>query len=152
VRGAGRARASRAGQGGARARRLGVRHPRQCDQHRLLASGLLVRDARSASPGGARGQPGKELPQAIGNRQALLDLQLEAHRRDEHKVEEGFLLAAKFPYLLHVYLQLDLPDQTQLKVLAAIFAELGDAWEHEANRVKLVRWHRSGVLGELSHS
>lgn len=26
---------------------------------------------------------------------------------------------------------------------------IGDAWEHEANRAKLVQWHWNGVFGEL---
>lgn len=98
------------------------------------------------------GRTGKELPQVIGNRQALLNLPLEAYQRYEGKVEEGFLRAAKFLYMLHIYRQLDLPYQTQLVALAAILADLGDAWEHEANRVKLVRWYWSGVFGELYHS
>jgi hypothetical protein len=33
--------------------------------------------------------------------------------------------------------------------LAAILADIGDAWEHEATRAKLVRWYWSGVFGEL---
>src|SRR5690606_40830079 len=33
--------------------------------------------------------------------------------------------------------------------LAAIIADLGDAWEHEANRAKLVCWYWNGVFGEL---
>ena len=33
--------------------------------------------------------------------------------------------------------------------LAAILADIGDAWEHEANRAKLVRWYWNGVFGEL---
>jgi hypothetical protein len=28
-------------------------------------------------------------------------------------------------------------------------ADIGDAWEHEANRAKLVRWYWNGVFGEL---
>jgi hypothetical protein len=33
--------------------------------------------------------------------------------------------------------------------LAAILADIGEAWEHEANRAKLVRWYWNGVFGEL---
>ena len=33
--------------------------------------------------------------------------------------------------------------------MAAILADIGDAWEHEANRAKLVRWYWNGVFGEL---
>jgi hypothetical protein len=33
--------------------------------------------------------------------------------------------------------------------LAAILADIGDAWEHDANRAMLVRWYWNGVFGEL---
>lgn len=36
--------------------------------------------------------------------------------------------------------------------LAAILADLGTAWEHEANRAKLVSWYWNGVFGELYSS
>ena len=34
-------------------------------------------------------------------------------------------------------------------LLAVILADIGDAWEHEANRAKLVQWYWNGVFGEL---
>ena len=37
----------------------------------------------------------------------------------------------------------DRPYQSQIVPLAAILADIGDAWEHEANRAKLVRWYLS---------
>lgn len=36
--------------------------------------------------------------------------------------------AAKFLHLLHIYRIADLPYQTQIVPLAAILADLGDAW------------------------
>ena len=51
--------------------------------------------------------------------------------------------------LLHIYRIFDLPYQSQIIPLAAILADIGDAWEHEANRTKLVRWYWNGVFGEL---
>jgi hypothetical protein len=39
--------------------------------------------------------------------------------------------------------------QSQIVPLAAILADIGDAWEHEANRAKMVRWYWNGVFGEL---
>lgn len=33
--------------------------------------------------------------------------------------------------------------------LAAIIADIGDAWEHDTTRAKLVRWYWNGVFGEL---
>jgi hypothetical protein len=95
------------------------------------------------------GRQGKELPSVIGNRQALLDLPLEAYRKYEAQVERGFIQAAKFLHMLHIYRIFDLPYQSQIVPLAAILADIGDSWEHEAIRAKLVRWYWNGVFGEL---
>lgn len=95
------------------------------------------------------GKTGKELPAVIGNRQALLNLPLSAYKKFEKLVEHGFVKAAKFMHLLHIYRVFDLPYQSQIVPLAAIIADLGDAWEHEANRAKLTRWYWNGVFGEL---
>lgn len=95
------------------------------------------------------GKTGKELPAVIGNRQALLNLPLAAYKQYEKQVEHGFMQAAKFLHMLHIYRIFDLPYQSQIVPLAAIIADIGEAWEHEANRAKLVRWYWNGVFGEL---
>src|SRR6266566_861338 len=51
--------------------------------------------------------------------------------------------------MLHIYRIFDLPYQSQIVPLAAILADIGDAWEHEANRAKLISWYWNGVFGEL---
>src|SRR5260370_16165411 len=51
--------------------------------------------------------------------------------------------------MLHIYCIFDLPYQSQIVPLAAILADIGDAWEHEKNRAMLVRWYWNGVFGEL---
>lgn len=95
------------------------------------------------------GKTGKELPAVTGNREALLNLPLTAYKKFEGIVEIGFTKAAKFLHLLHIYRIFDLPYQSQIVPLAAILADIGDAWEHQANREKLVRWYWNGVFGEL---
>jgi hypothetical protein len=95
------------------------------------------------------GKTGKDLPAVIGNRQALLNLPLAAYKQYEKPVEHGFVQAAKFLHMLHIYRIFDLPYQSQIVPLAAIIADIGEAWEHEANRAKLVRWYWNGVFGEL---
>lgn len=95
------------------------------------------------------GKQGKELPAVTGNRQALLNLPLAAYKQYEKQVEHGFMQAAKFLHMLHIYRIFDLPYQSQIVPLAAIIADIGEAWEHEANRSKLVRWYWNGVFGEL---
>lgn len=106
-----------------------------------------TRDRRRAAE--QAGKTGKELPAVTGNRQALLNLPLDEYKRYESQVERGFMQAAKFLHMLHIYRIFDLPYQSQIVPLAAILAEIGDAWEHEANRAKLVRWYWNGVFGEL---
>ncbi|RWL85669.1 MAG: DUF262 domain-containing protein [Mesorhizobium sp.] len=97
----------------------------------------------------AEGKQGKELPQVTGNRQALLSLPLEAYLRYQIQAERGFLTAAKFLHMQHIYRVYDLPYQSQIIPLAAILADIGDDWEHEAVRAKLVQWYWNGVFGEL---
>ncbi len=95
------------------------------------------------------GKQGKDLPAVIGHRQALLNLPLEAYKRYETQVERGFTQAAKFLHTLHIYRIRDLPYQSQVVPLAAILADIGESWEQEEIRAKLVRWYWNGVFGEL---
>jgi hypothetical protein len=95
------------------------------------------------------GKQGKELPAVTGKRSALLNLPLEAYKKFQNKVEEGFVRAAKFLHTLHIYRIFDLPYQSQVVPLAAILADIGDAWTHETTRAKLVQWYWNGVFGEL---
>ncbi|MGO9742056.1 MAG: DUF262 domain-containing protein [Roseiarcus sp.] len=97
----------------------------------------------------AEGKQGKELPPLAPNRQAILNLPLEAYKKYEALVEEGFVRAAKFLHRLHIFRVFDLPYQSQVVPLAAILADLGEACEHETNHAKLVRWYWNGVFGEL---
>ena len=106
-----------------------------------------TRDRRRAAE--AAGKEGKNLPAVSCTRQSLLNLPLEAYKKYETQVERGFIQAAKFLHMLHIYRIFDLPYQSQVAPLAAILAELGDSWEHDANRAKLVRWYWNGVFGEL---
>lgn len=106
-----------------------------------------TRDRRRAAE--QEGKKGKELPAVSGNRQALLNLPLTAYKQYETQVERGFVQAAKFLHMLHIYRIFDLPYQSQIVPLAAILADIGDAWEHETNRAKLVQWYWNGVFGEL---
>jgi hypothetical protein len=106
-----------------------------------------TRDRRRAAE--ADGKTGKDLPAVSGNRQALLNLPLDAYKKYQVQVEQGFIQAAKFLHMLHIYRIFDLPYQSQVVPLAAILADIGEAWEHDANRVKLVRWYWNGVFGEL---
>lgn len=108
---------------------------------------FYTRDRRREAE--AAGKQGKELPAITANRQGLLNLPLSAYLQYQSQVEEGFVRAAKFLHSLHIYRVFDLPYQSQVVPLAAILADIGDAYEHEAVRAKLVRWYWNGVFGEL---
>jgi len=108
---------------------------------------FYTRERRRAAE--AEGKQGKDLPAVTGNRNALLSLPLDAYKQFEDKVEKGFEGAAKFLFKLNIYRIKDLPYQSQIVPLAAIIADLGDAWEHQANQDKLMVWYWNGVFGEL---
>lgn len=97
----------------------------------------------------AAGKTGRDLPQVIGNRQALLNLPLSAYKTYQDRVEEGFMRAAQFLFRLHIYRTLDLPYQSQIIPLAAILTTLGDKWDYDEYQRKLEQWYWNGVFGEL---
>ena len=96
-----------------------------------------------------QGAEGKALPAISCTRQALLNLPLEAYQKYEKQAELGFIQAAKFLSALHIYRRPDLPYQSQIVPLAAILADIGNQWEHDVNRAKLIVWYWNGVFGEL---
>jgi hypothetical protein len=106
-----------------------------------------TRDRRRAAV--AEGRQGRELPAVTGNRAALLNLPLPAYLQYERPVEEGFVQAAKFLHMQHIFRIFDLPYQTQIIPLAAVLADIGDKWHHDTVRQKLAQWYWNGVFGEL---
>ncbi len=90
-----------------------------------------------------------DLPAVRATRQSLLDLPLTAYLKHRESVEAGFKKAAKFLRQQHIFRVLDLPYQSQLVPLAAIFAEIGEASEHATNMEKIARWYWCGIFGEL---
>ncbi|MBI4331646.1 MAG: DUF262 domain-containing protein [Chloroflexi bacterium] len=97
----------------------------------------------------ARGASENELPAVRATRQSLLHLPLEAYLSYRYEVEDGFKMAVKFLRQQNIYRVIDLPYQTQLVPLAAIFAEIGDKAEHAGNMAKITRWFWCGIFGEL---
>ncbi len=96
-------------------------------------------------------KPDKESdwPAVRATRQSLLDLPLAAYKKHCGAVRLGFERAARFLRQQQIYRVIDLPYQTQLVPLAAIFAEIGDKAEHDTNNKKIARWYWCGVFGEL---
>ena len=97
----------------------------------------------------ADGVKENDLPAIRATRQSLLDLPLNAYLEFRDGVEAGFRRAAKFLRQQHVHRVIDLPYQTQLVPLAAIFAEIGDKAEHSAHMQKITQWFWCGIFGEL---
>lgn len=96
-----------------------------------------------------RGVKENDLPAVRATRQSLLDLPLAAYLKYRDAVESGFKAAGKFLRQQNIYRVIDLPYQTQLVPLAAIFAEIGDKADHSASTAKIARWYWCGVFGEL---
>jgi hypothetical protein len=88
-------------------------------------------------------------PAVRATRQSLLDLPLAAYKKHGKSVCVGFERAARFLRQQQIHRVVDLPYQTQLVPLAAIFAEIGDKAEHTTNNDKIARWYWCGVFGEL---
>lgn len=88
-------------------------------------------------------------PAVRATRQSLLDLPLKAYKKYRDTVEKGFERAAKFLRQQQIHRVVDLPYQSQLVPLAAIFADIGDKAEHGTNIEKIARWYWCGVFGEL---
>lgn len=97
----------------------------------------------------ASGVKENDLPAVRATRQSLLDLPLEAYLTYRDSVESGFKSAAKFLRQQNIHRVVDLPYQTQLVPLAAIFAEIGEKGEHAGNMAKIARWYWCGIFGEL---
>ncbi len=97
----------------------------------------------------ATGVKENDLPAVRATRQSLLDLPLEAYLEFRDSIENGFKRVAKFLRQQNIYRVIDLPYQTQLVPLAAIFAEIGDKADHVGHMAKIARWFWCGIFGEL---
>ena len=97
----------------------------------------------------ASGVKENDLPAVRATRQSLLNLPRNAYLEFRDSVEAGFKRTAKFLRQQNIHRVIDLPYQTQLVPLAAIFAEIGDKADHAANIAKISRWFWCGIFGEL---
>ena len=95
---------------------------------------LCVTRRKSEVEKAASGVKENDLPAVRATRQSLLDLPLEAYLEYRDSVETGFKRSAKFLRQQNIHRVIDLPYQTQLVPLAAIFAEIGDKADHAGQR------------------
>ena len=86
----------------------------------------------------------------IGCKRAdILALSLEEYREWADAVESGFLKTAKFLHTQFVFTQANVPYNTQIVPLAALYVELGKELETANARARLEHWYWSGVFGEM---
>ena len=113
----------------------------------LQAVTLLATQARRRKAE-SDGRPSNLLPGIDCRRASILDLKLSEYEEWADLVEAGFMEAAKFLNLQFIFTKGNVPYNTQLVPLAALYAELGKELEPANAQEKLERWFWCGVLGE----
>ena len=108
----------------------------------LLATQARRRNAMSEE------MPLNQTPGVDCKRASILDLELSEYQKWADLVEAGFLDAARFLTSQFVFTKGNVPYNTQLVPLAALFVELGKELAPAKAREKLERWFWCGVLGE----
>ena len=91
-------------------------------------------------------------PQAPGvdcRRASILDLRLSEYESWADRVEQGFGAAARFLNSQFVFTNRNVPYNTQIVPLAALYVELGKELDTARAREQLERWFWCGVLGEV---
>ena len=87
---------------------------------------------------------------AVGCRKRdILDLRQSDYLRWATELEDGFLKAANFLRSQYVFGRWNVPYNTQLVPLAALFVELGNDAHTAIALERLERWYWSGVFGEI---
>ena len=113
----------------------------------LQAVTLLATQARRQMAGSA-GTPPNLLPAIDCRRNSILDLKLEEYKHWADVVQAGFLEAAKFLNKQFIFTNRNVPYNTQLVPLAALYAELGEELRPAIAQQRLEQWFWSSVFGE----
>lgn len=116
--------------------------------HFLQAVTLLATQARR-NRAQSSGKPTNQLPAIDCRRNSILDLTLDEYREWSDKVQAGFINAAKFLNRQFIFTNRNVPYNTQIVPLAALYASLGDELEPAIAQQKLARWYWCGVFGEV---
>jgi len=90
-----------------------------------------------------------DAPAVSCKRKEILQLSMGEYKYWSGEAIKGFEKTAKFLHSQKIFSARDIPYQTQITPLAAIFALLGDRAENDGVKNKLSRWFWSGILGEL---
>ena len=94
------------------------------------------------------GSPTGQSPTISCKKRDVLNLSLSDYHRWADEVESGFIEAAKFLHRQFVFTQRDVPYNTQLVPLAALYVELGDSLEPANATERLEHWYWSGIFSE----
>ena len=95
------------------------------------------------------GLPQNRIPAINCRKNDILGLDVSDYHEWADRVEKGFIEAAKFLHSQYIYTRYDVPYNTQLVPLAALYVELGDHLAPAMARAKLERWFWSGIFGEV---
>lgn len=94
------------------------------------------------------GQPAGQAPGIRCTRDAILRLSLSDYGNWADKVEAGLVESAKFLNSQYIFTSQDVPYNTQIVPLAALYVELGRELEPATARERLAQWYWCGILGE----
>ena len=108
----------------------------------LLATLARRRKAKS------EGTPSNLLPGIDCRRASILNLKLVEYKEWADAVEAGFMEAAKFLNRQFIFTSGNVPYNTQLVPLSALYSDLGNEVMPANAQDKLERWFWCGVLGE----
>lgn len=97
----------------------------------------------------SEGKTGRQVPAVGCKKRDILDLHLTDYENWAGKVEDGFKQAAKFLAEQYVFGRNNIPYNTQLVPMAALYVELGNELETAIAKQRLARWYWSGVFGEI---
>ena len=91
----------------------------------------------------------EDIPAVSCKRKDMLALTLSDYMKYREVVVQGFIKASKLLLENHFFHARDLPYNTILIPLSAIYAVLGDRADAIGNKNKLMQWFWCGVFGEL---
>ncbi len=94
------------------------------------------------------GEAPEQAPAISCKKRDLLDLSPRDYSDWADKIQSGFLEAGKFLHRQFVFAQNDVPYNTQLVPLAALYVELGNELNPARAIERLERWYWSGIFSE----
>lgn len=95
-----------------------------------------------------KGQSMEQAPPIGCKKKDLLDLTRSKYDDWADKVQNGFIEAAKFLHRQYIFARYDVPYNTQLVPLAALYVELSDELRPVNASERLERWYWSGIFSE----